>query len=161
MNQGCKFAPTLFGIYAAVLLLVAFKDFKLSHSILKRFRTDGKLFDLRRLKTKSKVMYEFIREAQYADDIAVMSDYAEGLQELLDAYNATAKRFRLRINAGKTEVLCMGPEVIFFVNEIPLKYVDRFKYLSSFVSKDCKLLVFKRHLVRLVGLDIESSIITI
>ena len=47
-------------------------------------------------------MYEFIREAQYADDIAVMSDSSEGLQELLDAYNAAAKRFGLRINAGKT-----------------------------------------------------------
>ena len=141
VKQGCKLAPTLFGIYAAVLLLVAFKDIKHRRSILIRFRTDGKFFDLRRLKAKSKVMHEFIREAQYADDIAVMSDSSEGLQELLDAYNAAAKRFGLRINAGKTEVMCMGPEVIFFVDEIPLKNVDRFKYLGSFVTKDCKLQV--------------------
>ena len=86
VKQGCKLAPTLFGIYAAVLLLVAFKDIKHRRSILIRFRTDGKFFDLRRLKAKSKVMYEFIREAQYADDIAVMSDSSEGLQELLDSY---------------------------------------------------------------------------
>ena len=82
-------------------------------------------------------MYEFIREAQYTDKIAVMSDYAEGLRELLDSYNVAAKRFGLHINVGKTKVLCMGPEVIFFVDEIPLKYVDCFKYLGSFVSKDC------------------------
>ena len=37
--------------------------------------------------------------------------------------------------------MCMGPEVIFFVDEIPLKNVDRFKYLGSFVTKDCKLQV--------------------
>ena len=107
VKQGCKLAPTLFGIYAAVLLLIAFKDIKHRHSILIRFRTNGKFFDLKRLKAKSKVMREFIREAQYADDIAVISDSSSGLQELLDAYNAASKRFGLRINAGKTEVLCM------------------------------------------------------
>ena len=71
--------------------------------------------------------------------VYTMSDSDEGLQELLDAYNAAAKRFGLRINAGKTEVLCMGPEVIFFVDEVPLNNVYRFKYLGSFVTKDCKL----------------------
>lgn len=141
VKQGCKLAPTLFGIYAAVLLLIAFKDIKHRHSILIRFRTNGKFFDLKRLKAKSKVMREFIREAQYADDIAVMSDSSSGLQELLDAYNAASKRFGLRINAGKTEVLCMGPEIVFFVDETPLNNVDRFKYLGSFVSKDCKMKV--------------------
>ena len=112
VKQGCKLAPTLFGIYAAVLLLVAFKDIKHGRSILIRFRTDGKFFDLRRLKAKSKVMYEFIREAQYADDIAVMSDSAEGLQELLDAYNAAAKRFGLRINAGSTTMYGSGGDIL-------------------------------------------------
>ena len=141
VKQGCKLAPTLFGIYAAVLLLIAFKDIKHRHSILIRFRTNGKFFDLKRLKAKSKVMREFIREAQYADDIAVMSDSSSGLQELLDAYNAASKRFDLRINAGKTEVLCMGPEIVFFVDETLLNNVDRFKYLGSFVSKDCKMKV--------------------
>ena len=141
VKQGCKLAPTLFGIYAAVLLLIAFKDIKHRHSILIRFRTNGKFFDLKRLKAKSKVMREFIPEAQYADDIAVMSDSSSGLQELLDAYNAASKRFGLRISAGKTEVLCMGPEIVFFVDETPLNNVDRFKYLGSFVSKGCKMKV--------------------
>ena len=52
-----------------------------------------------------------------------MSDSSSGLQELLDAYNAASKRFGLRINAGKTEVLCMGPETVFFVDETPLNNV--------------------------------------
>lgn len=111
VKQGCKLAPTLFGIYAAVLLLIAFKDIKHNNSILIRFRTDGKFFDLRRLKANSKVFYEFIREAQYADDIAVMSNTGPRLQSLLTAYNAASKRFGLRINADKTEVLCIGPEL--------------------------------------------------
>jgi len=48
--------------------------------------------------------------------------------------NVASKRFGLRINAGKTMVLCVGPETIFFVDETPLVNVDRFKYLGSFVS---------------------------
>ena len=56
MKQGCMLAPTLYGIYAAVLLFVAFKDIKHNHSVLIRFRMDGNLFDLRRLKAKSKVL---------------------------------------------------------------------------------------------------------
>ena len=141
VKQGCKLAPTLFGIYAAILLLLAFKDIKHDHSILIRFRTNGKFFDLRRLKSKSKVLYDFIREAQYADDIAIMSNSSFGLQALLDAYNSASKRFGLQINAGKTEVLCMGPETVFFVDKTPLENINRFKYLGSFVSKDCNLKV--------------------
>ena len=37
VKQGCKLAPTLFRIYAAVLLLIAFKDIKHNRSILIRF----------------------------------------------------------------------------------------------------------------------------
>ena len=70
VKQGCKLAPTLYGIYAAVLLLFAYKDIKHIHRIKIRFRYDGDLFDLRRLKSKTKVLALYIREAQYADDVA-------------------------------------------------------------------------------------------
>ena len=45
-----------------------------------------------------------------------LSDSVEGLQDLLDAYNAAAKRFGLKINAGKTEVLW-----VFYIDEVPYK----------------------------------------
>ena len=48
--QGCKIAPTLFGMYAAVMLYLAFKDINPCYSIKVRFRYDGDLFDHRRLK---------------------------------------------------------------------------------------------------------------
>ena len=82
VKQGCKLAPSLFGIYAAVLLLISFKDIEHEFSILIRFRTDGNIFDLRRLKSKTKVLFEFLREAQYADDFAIMSGTSFGLQTL-------------------------------------------------------------------------------
>ena len=71
VKQGCKLAPTLFGIYAAVLIFLAFKNISPTYSINIRFRYDGDIFDLRRLKAKTKVATSYIGEAQYADDIAL------------------------------------------------------------------------------------------
>ena len=82
VKQGCKLASTLYGIYAAVLLWLAYKDINHTHSIKVRFRYDGDLIDLRRLKSKTKVLVFYIREAQYADDVAIFSDTPAGLQIL-------------------------------------------------------------------------------
>ena len=79
-------------MYAAVLLWLAFKNIGANFSIKVRFRYDGNLFDLKRLKSKTKVFMAFIREAQYAHDIAIFSDSAIGLQTPLTAYNNLAKR---------------------------------------------------------------------
>ena len=83
VKQGCKLAPTLFGMYEAVLLWLSFEEIQHTCSVQIRLRYDGDLFDLRRLKAKSKVLKEYIREAQYADDIAFFSDTPEGLQSSL------------------------------------------------------------------------------
>ena len=79
VKQGCKLAPTLYGIYAAVLLSLAYATIGHQFSVKIRFRYDGDLFDLSRLKAKTKTFIDFIREAQYADDIAIFSDSALGL----------------------------------------------------------------------------------
>ena len=79
MKQGCKLAPTLYGIYAAILLQLSFNNINSNHSVKVRFRYDRNLFDLRRLKARSKVKYMYIQEAQYADDIALSSNRAEDL----------------------------------------------------------------------------------
>ena len=50
VKEGYKLAPTLFGINAAVLHWLAFKKVKHTCNIKIRFRYDGELFDLRRLK---------------------------------------------------------------------------------------------------------------
>ena len=139
VKQGCKLAPTLYGIYAAVLLLLAYKEIGHQFSIKIRFRYDGDLFDLSRLKAKTKTLIEFIREAQYADDIAIFSDSPLGLQTLLTAYNNMAKRMGLFINIKKTESMCIGPEVTFFIDDVPIKNVSRFKYLGSIVTSDCSM----------------------
>ena len=124
VKQGCKLAPTLYGIFAAVLLWLAYKDIKHTHSINVRFRYDGDLFDLRRLKSKTKVLVLYIREAQYADDVAIFSDTPAGLQIPLTAYNALARKMGLCINTTKTETMCIGPEAEFFNDQTKLKNVN-------------------------------------
>ncbi|PFX30561.1 Protein sidekick-1 [Stylophora pistillata] len=101
--------------------------------------SNGNLFDLRRLKAKTKILTEFIREAQYADDIAIFSDTPEGLQSLLTSYSVVAKRTGLCINTVKTETLCIGNTAEFFVDGTKLANVDLFKYLGSYVSSDCSM----------------------
>ena len=46
--QGFKLAPTLYGIYTAILLQLSFNNINSSHGVKVRFRYDGNLFDLRR-----------------------------------------------------------------------------------------------------------------
>ena len=72
VKQGCKLVPILL-ICAAVLLYLDFKNVCLSYSIKVRFRYDGDIFDLRRLKSKTKALTKYIREAQCADDIAIFT----------------------------------------------------------------------------------------
>jgi len=50
-KQGCVLAPLLFCIFFSVMLLVAFKDCDKGVSV--RFRTDGSLFNLRRLQART------------------------------------------------------------------------------------------------------------
>ena len=45
----------------------------------------------------------------------------------------------LRINIKKTETMNVGEQLDFFIDGHKLKRVDRLKYLSSYVTKGCKL----------------------
>ena len=110
-NCGVKQGRNL-GIYAAVLLRLASKKVKHTCSIQIRFRYDGDLFDLRKLKAKTKVLKEFIGEAQYADDIAIFLDTPEGLQSLPISYKQLAKRMGMHMNTTKTETMCIGKAVV-------------------------------------------------
>ena len=52
VKQGDILAPTLFSIYFAVLLMSAFNDY--DTGIYLKFRTSGKVFNLRRFDAKTK-----------------------------------------------------------------------------------------------------------
>ena len=137
VKQGCKLAPTLFGVYAAVLLLLAFKNICPTYSFNICFRYDGDIFDLRRLKAKTQVLTSYLRETQYADDVAIFCNDATSLQHLLSTCNGLPHKMGLRINTKKTETMSIGEYADFHVNGGKVTKVDHFKNLGSYVSNDC------------------------
>ena len=71
VKQGDILAPTLFSIYFAMLLSHAFKDSGAGMAV--KFKTSGKVFNLRRFNTKSKSFECLIRELLYAGDADFLS----------------------------------------------------------------------------------------
>ena len=69
VKQGCVLAPTLFGIFFGLLLKHAFDT---TEGIYLRTRSDGRLFNLARLRAKSKVRDVLIRDMLFADEAAVV-----------------------------------------------------------------------------------------
>ena len=61
------------------------------------------------------------------------------LQCLLSAYSNLSLKMGLRINIKKSETMSVSEQLDFFIDGHKLKRVDRLKYLSSYVTKGCKL----------------------
>jgi len=103
VKQGCVLAPTLFSLLFSAMLTNAFRDGDVGVGI--RYRTDGKLFNPRRLQAKTKVMTDTIREFLFADDCALNAGSEADLQRSVDKFSSSCTSFGLTINTKKTEVL--------------------------------------------------------
>ena len=143
VKQGGILAPTLFGILFSLLLNHAFKHS--TEGIHLHTRSDGKLFNLARLRAKTKVRTVFIRELLFEDDAALTTHKEEELQQLISQFSHTCKEFGLTISIRKTEV--MGQDVpsppSITINNQLLEVADHFTYLGSIISSnlslDCKI----------------------
>ena len=62
-------APTLFSLMFSAMLTDAFRDGDVGMKF--NYRTDGRLFNLRRLQAKTKIMTDIIRDFLFADDCAL------------------------------------------------------------------------------------------
>ena len=144
VKQGCVAAPTLFSLFiAAVLHLI--QD-KLPPGISINYRTDGGIFNLSRLKARTKVNVNSVVELQYADDNVVCAQTENDLQMILNAFADAYSRLGLSINVGKTQVLYQPPpnEAIrvaptIEINGENLETVDRFSYLGSHLSSNANI----------------------
>ncbi len=140
VKQGCVLAPVLFNIFFTCMLNHAIKD--LQEGVYIKYRLDGSLFDLRRLKAKTKCLKDLIMEALFADDCSLMAHSERDLQVMLNHFSEASKLFGLTISLSKTEVLFQPapntqniPPAI-HIEDTKLANVDQFKYLGSSISQD-------------------------
>ena len=96
VKQGCVLAPTLFSIFFSIMLREAKED--LPDGIYIRFRTDGSLFNLRRLLVRTKTIEELITELLFADDCALLAHTKKALQHIVNRFSDAAKNFGLTIS---------------------------------------------------------------
>ena len=95
---------------------------------------------------KTKVSRDTIFDLQYADDAAIPSHTAVGLQHSLDLLAASYQRAGLIVNTKKTEVLAQSVNTstaalpTFTVHSDSLSYVHQFTYLGSIFTSDCDLI---------------------
>ncbi len=133
VKQGCVLAPTLFGIFFSLLLRHAFSQSE--DGVFIRTRSDGNLFNLARLRAKTKVHRVLIREMLFADDAALTAHTEEALQRLISSF-ARASEFGLTISLKKTNV--MGQDVsstpCISIGDHTLEVVEDFTYLGSISS---------------------------
>ena len=143
VKQGDILAPTLFSIYFSVMLSHAFSDCDAGVSL--RFRTSGKLFNLRRFHAKSKTFTALVRELLYADDAVLVAHTESDMQLIMDHFSAACDAFGLTISIKKTKVMFTPApgapysEPTILVNGDKLEVVDTFPYLGSTISRDGSL----------------------
>ena len=135
VKQGCVLAPTLFSIFFSIVLREAKED--LQDGIYIRFRTDGSLFNLRRLLKRTKTIEELITELLFADDCAVLANTEEALQHIVNCLSGATKNFGLTISLKKTEVLYQPPlREAYSPPHISIEGTGHFTYPGSVISND-------------------------
>ena len=135
VKQGCAPAPTLFSFIFSAMLTVEFSDGEVGLGI--RYRTDGSVFNLMRLQTKTKVSNDTINDFLFADDCALNADTENGIQHSVDLFSNACDNFGLTISTKKTEImhqpapgkLYIEPNIT--INGQRLKEVDNLPTLAA------------------------------
>ena len=103
VKQGCVLAATLFSLLFAEMLSSSLANTDAGITI--RYRTDGRFFDLRRLKANTKVREALIRDFVFADDCALAAHSESELQCLATCFATAAKAFGLTVSIQKSVVM--------------------------------------------------------
>ena len=139
VKQGCVLAAILFCIFFSLLLSYAFDSAK--EGIYIHTRSDGKLYNMNRLRAVTKRKQIMIQDLLFADDAALVAHSETKLQNLMDRLSDATDKFGLTISVKKTVV--MGQDVpsppVITLNNTPLEVVDKFCYLGSSVSENASL----------------------
>ena len=140
VKQGCILARTLFSIFLSIILREAKED--LPDGIYIRFRTDGSLFNLRRVLARTKTIEELITKLLFADDCALLALTEEVRQDIVNRFSDAAKNFGLTTSPEKIEVLYQPPPREAYspphisIDGTSLNTVEHFTYLGSVISRN-------------------------
>ncbi|ROT78369.1 hypothetical protein C7M84_002918 [Penaeus vannamei] len=146
VKQGCILAPTLFSILFAAMLLDAFCE--CIRGVYISFRTDGKLFNLQRLKAKTRVFEAILWDFLFADDRALAAHSHEDMQYITDCFVVACRRFGLTISLGKIKAMFQPspsqaanapPPPPIIISNTEIKTVDSFGYLGSTIMSSGSL----------------------
>ena len=96
-------SPNTLGIFFVVILKHTF-DASMEGVFL-HTRSDGKLFYLSWLRTKTKVHKTIIRDLLFANDVALASCPGQQLQKLVDKFSQASKDFGMTISIKKNNML--------------------------------------------------------
>ncbi|XP_069960323.1 RNA-directed DNA polymerase from mobile element jockey [Cherax quadricarinatus] len=140
VKQGCVLAPTLFSLMFSAMLTDAFRDTDARIGI--RYRTDGSVFNLRRLQAKTKAATDTINDLLFADDCTLNAASEAAMQHSVDKFSDACNNFGLTISTTKTEVMhqpapgktYVEPNIT--INGQRLNAIDKFTYLGSTLSRN-------------------------
>ena len=93
VKQGCVLAPVLFNLFFTCVLNHTLKD--LDRGIYIKYRLNGSLFDLCRLRAKTKTVERLVTEALFADDCALMAHTEVDLQLIVSKVCESLPALRL------------------------------------------------------------------
>ena len=145
VKQGCVLAPTLFSMVFSAMLADSNSNNEEENAIQIRYRTDGSLFNLRRLQAKTKVKETSVSDFLFADDAALNAASEAKMQRNMDHFSEACNDFGLTISTKKTEVMYQpAPQKAYSeptirVGNETLKVTDRFCYLGSTLSRSANI----------------------
>src|SRR5215475_6598883 len=82
---------------------------------------------------------EIINHLLFADDLLLLADDESGLQRAPNSFNEQCQNAGMKISTEKTEVMVISrtpSQCTLHVSGVPLKQVERFKYLGFTFSSD-------------------------
>ena len=110
-----------------------------------KFRTNGNIFNLQRLKATTKITELLVRNLLFADDYALIAHSINDTKIITDSFAKAARRFGLTISLKKTEVMFqpkpgtnhVPPNIT--IDNVPLNALDKFTYLGSTLSENAMI----------------------
>ncbi len=104
-------------------------------------RQNADLFNVANFRAKTTTIRIVMRQMLFANDSALVAHYADEIQNIVDAFTDASKKFGLKINIKKTEVLyqpnCTRTrEEDIMVDGNNFKYVMVLTYLGNIISSN-------------------------